>query len=198
MAKDAITASDVIRKVKVFVTRKEIVRTPCDVHDMIDDALRLGRIEARRRRVRIVVNRHPELSSILVDGLQITRVILNLVLNAVQAASGVPGRDPTVTISTAPRGRRHVQISVEDNGPWTPGSVRERMFQQFVTTREDGLGLGLAMSKSIVDHRSGQLDLDSDADRGTIFRVVLPVKGELPVRPPSYDAMPVYTGAGEV
>lgn len=195
IASDAQSAAETIRRIKAFVARREVVRQPCDVNQLVDDALHIARAEARRLGVRMQFDRHAHLPDITVDGILVTRVILNLVLNGIQAASEARQGRPAVSVTTAPAGEDSVEITITDNGPGIPAAVQERMYRQFVTTRREGLGLGLAKSKSIVEEHAGQLTFETTAGVGTRFHVVLPRAGEIPSRPPSSDSFPVYSAA---
>jgi signal transduction histidine kinase len=101
---------------------------------------------------------------------QMYQVVLNLVVNALQA---LPAKG-SIRLCTFVRGNGVVGFQVEDDGPGLPPSLRERIFQPFVTGREDGTGLGLAFVERIVKAHHGSIELHSEPNEGTIFRVTLP------------------------
>ncbi len=126
----------------------------------------------------------PDSRAAVIDKVLIQQVLLNLIRNAVEAMTGedggaapasrAPGR---LTVATAKRGER-VEISVADTGPGLPGRVRERLFQPFVTTKPDGLGVGLSICRSIVEAHGGELTVVSEAGAGTMFSFTVAGVGE--------------------
>jgi two-component system NtrC family sensor kinase len=151
-----------------------------DVNTLIDKMEFLIATEARKKNITISKNRTPNLPLVMVDAEQIKQVLLNLLLNAIQA---IP-REGQVWVETrvvqVPRDgtpERFVQIEVRDTGVGIPKENLERVFDPFFSTRPDGSGLGLAISYQIIHEHGGFIDLESEVGKGTSFRVHLPLKG---------------------
>jgi signal transduction histidine kinase len=149
-----------------------------DVNAIIEKIGFLIVTEARKKNITISKNFMPDLPAVNVDSEQIKQVLLNILLNAVQA---IPG-DGNIWIETRvvqiPReetSERFVQIEVRDSGIGIPKENLERVFDPFFSTRVDGSGLGLAISYQIVHEHGGFIDLESEVGKGTSFRVNLPL-----------------------
>jgi two-component system NtrC family sensor kinase len=151
-----------------------------DVNTLIDKIEFLIATEARKKSITISKNRTPNLPLVMVDAEQIKQVLLNLLLNAIQA---IP-REGEIWVETrvvqVPRNEtneRFVQIEVRDTGVGIPKENLERVFDPFFSTRPDGSGLGLAISYQIIHEHGGFIDLESEVGKGTSFRIHLPLKG---------------------
>jgi signal transduction histidine kinase len=105
-------------------------------------------------------------------------VLLNLVMNAIQAMATVSDRRRELAISITPAAPDHIQVTVEDTGPGLDPAVVQRIFDPFFTTKPDGLGLGLSISRSIIEAHGGQLWASLRAPHGTAFHFTIPVAGE--------------------
>jgi signal transduction histidine kinase len=127
-----------------------------------------------RRRVRVNSRLAAGIAPTSGDRVQLQQVLLNLVLNACEAMSATPVQDRELTISTSIDGGE-VLVVVSDRGPGIPEGQLERVFEPFVTFREHGLGLGLAISRSIVASHGGSIRAENDARGGATFRCRLPV-----------------------
>jgi len=110
-----------------------------------------------------------------VDPIQIQQVLVNLVSNALDAMRQTPPDRRKVEISTAGNGENEVRLSVRDHGTGIRYEVHERLFDQFFTTKEQGLGMGLAIVRSIVESHGGKIQAENVADGGALFYFTLPV-----------------------
>lgn len=136
------------------------------------DALRLVRAEARRREIALSEHLEADGSVVAIDGNQMKAAILNLLVNAFDAA-GPAGQ---VAVRTS-RDNGEVRIAIRDTGPGIPPEVEARMFDPYFTTKPDGTGLGLALTRTVVEQHGGRIEVDSTPDRGTTMTIVLPVNG---------------------
>ena len=117
---------------------------------------------------------------VLGDQVMLQQVVVNLVLNAFDAMADADTPADRRVLIEAVRGPAIVEISVRDSGPGVPVHLSGRLFEPFVTTKPNGLGLGLSIVSSIVAAHDGTVEVDSAPDRGSVFKVVLPLKGSLP------------------
>jgi len=150
---------------------------PQHVCEIIDRSLESVLAQTPNSKVR--VERHyAVVPEVLADEQLCERIFVNLIQNAYQAMDGAPdGREPVLSISVAPEtsaGRRGVGIAVDDTGPGVPPEAREQIFNPFFTTKQDGVGLGLAIVAKIVDDHRGSIKLENDPKPGAHFRIFLP------------------------
>ncbi|HXT14254.1 MAG TPA: ATP-binding protein [Gemmatimonadaceae bacterium] len=164
-------ASAIIKRVRALVRGEDLSSRPIDVNDVCRMAARLLRHEAQDRGVELVLSLDPRLPLFASDSVQLQQVVLNLALNALHAAES--SADPRVTIATRARDD-DIEIAVHDSGPGIPLDVRQHLFDSFFTTKPDGLGLGLAIVRSIVERHQGRVHADNAEGGGATFRVVMP------------------------
>ncbi|MCP3904647.1 MAG: PAS domain-containing protein [Planctomycetes bacterium] len=168
-------AAAIVRRVRLFVHKGEKVRTPTDVNQLVEETVPIIAVEARRSGPEIIIERAPELPAITLDPIQIQQVILNLARNGIEAMA--KGAEPgSLTIRTAPV-EDGVEITVRNTGPVIADEVAGRMFEAFYTTRPEGLGLGLAIARTIVEAHHGRLDMTGNDGAGVTFRFTLPATG---------------------
>jgi len=141
-----------------------------NVGDAIHDVAELVRTEASKRHVRLEARADPFLPSARIDPEQLRQVLLNLVMNAFQAMSDGGGH----LVVRAAQAAEGIRIRVRDTGPGIPSSVRERIFEPFVTTRPGGTGLGLAIVKRILDHHAASVEIRPAEGGGVVVEILLP------------------------
>ena len=124
----------------------------------------------------LVTTLDPQLPRVLGDRVQLQQVVLNLLLNAIQAAASHRAAAPSVSVVTSQSGTA-VRLLVSDSGPGIPPERMTRIFDPFFTTKPDGLGVGLSISRSIVEVHGGQLAAGNRASSGAEFVVTLPAEG---------------------
>ncbi len=171
----ALRAGEVLRRIRDFVRSGEMRRERVDVNEVVRAAVRLAALEASQRGVSVPMALAPGRLPVDVDRIQIEQVILNLVRNGLEAMSGAPAEASRLVIATAPSERGTVEVSVADTGNGFAPEVAERMFEPFFSTKRDGLGLGLSISRAIVEAHGGRLWATANAGRGATFRFTLPV-----------------------
>jgi signal transduction histidine kinase len=106
-------------------------------------------------------------------------VIINLVNNAIEAMGAIPARSRVLQIRTETDGEKSVTVSVEDTGPGIERDQLQRIFDAFITTKADGMGLGLAISRRIIEGHRGKLSASSDGKSGALFKIALPIFAKL-------------------
>jgi len=169
-------AGEVIRRVRALLRRGEIQRQALDVPQLIRDALTVAHGDLLVRQVDVSSRFEPMLPAVLGDRVQIQQVLLNLLLNAAEAMSGNVPRDRRIDISAA-RDADEVRISVADCGTGIEAERIESVFEAFHTTKSNGLGLGLAISRSIVIAHHGRMWATNNVHRGSTFHFTLPGTG---------------------
>lgn len=132
--------------------------------------------EARKSKVTIELNLDQTLDKIPLQTIQIQQVILNLAYNAIEAMSEISNNVRVLTIATAMAGNNAVTVTVADTGPGINDDIQDELFNPFITTKTSGMGLGLSISKGIIDMHNGTIFLNSNSGQGATFRFTLPLK----------------------
>jgi two-component system NtrC family sensor kinase len=145
-----------------------------DLNPVVEDALALARNRARASRIEVRTALDPALPRVMADADQIRQVVLNLVLNAIEA---MPAGGELRVASGVEAGSRTVVLSVADTGPGIPEAIRDRLFEPFFTTKKTGSGLGLSIVDGIVARHRGTIRIDTAVGRGTTVHVRLPLDG---------------------
>lgn len=172
--RDANRASDVIARIRSFLTRSKPHQAPVEVSDAIRDVLGIVQGEARAKRVTLVSAVAPSLPPVLGDRVQLQQVMLNLAMNGIEAMGAVSGRERILEIGARLEGSDEVRVYVRDTGPGLDGAQRQRAFDAFYTTKPHGMGMGLAISRSIVETHGGRLWVERNRGPGETFQFTLP------------------------
>ena len=173
VAEQASRAGNIIRRLRAFIEKRGPNRTDEDITRTIDEAIRLGQLNASERGIKLRVLFEQGLPSVSIDRVQIQQVLINLMKNAAEAMEGLPRRELTVTISRVTP--ELVQVSVADTGPGISEDMAEKLFQPFVTTKATGMGMGLSICRGIVEAHGGRLWLENNPGGGAVFRFNVPV-----------------------
>jgi len=175
-AKQALRAGDIIRHLREFVTKGETDKGPEDVNHLVEEAGALALVGSRERGIRSVFDFASGQSTVVADRVQIQQVLINLMRNAMEAMRDSPEKVLTVRTRVAEPG--WLQVEVEDTGPGISEEVAPRLFQPFVTTKSNGMGIGLSISRRIIESHGGELTVDRNAAGGATFSFTLPVFAE--------------------
>jgi PAS domain S-box-containing protein len=167
-------AGAVIDRLRALLRKDGIALHPVDLNDVAREVVDLAYGELASRRVTVKSTLPSTIPPVLGDRVQLQQVVLNLVLNACDAMNGTHATDRHLALSTM-ASDGFVELVVADRGPGIPDGQLERVFEPFVTFREEGLGLGLAISRSIVTAHGGSIRAENNADGGATFRCLLPV-----------------------
>lgn len=178
--RDDLLASEVIQQVRSLVGNHRTTLLPLDLHLLLADVLRLTGHEARSRGVTIARELSPGLPQPLGDRVQIEQLVVNLLLNAMDAMKDLPLARRSITLRTRRLPGSAVELSVEDQGHGIPPDQLDRIFDSFHTTKPDGMGLGLAISRSIAEAHGGRLTASNLPAGGAAFRLVLPANDPSP------------------
>ena len=168
-------AADVIKSIRAMFTKDKEVRAPLDVNELICEILALvhGQIDAQQ--VELNTQLIERLPQIVANRVQLQQVILNLVMNALEAMSSVTERPRVLRISSQAHNPHGVVVTVADSGTGIDPKNAERVFDAFFTTKSNGMGMGLSICRSIVEAHGGHLSVSPAQPHGSVFQVVLPV-----------------------
>ncbi len=166
-------AGQIIRHLRDLARKGEPQRTSVHVNYLVREIYRLLRPEARQQQITLLLDLAPDLDPVELDNIQIQQVILNFVRNGIDAVNASPSEKREIVIRTC-RSDDGIEIAVSDTGTGIAPEVAERVFEPFVTTKPHGLGIGLSISRSIVDAHGGRLWATPNAERGTTFHMFLP------------------------
>ena len=167
---DDVRAAEVIQRLRAMLLRGEISREPVDLANVIKDVLDLARIDLLTRHVSVDVICDPYLPLVLGDRIQLQQVVLNLVVNACEAMSAIDVHQRRISITARFEGSScEVMCAIHDRGAGVASDDLERIFQPFVTTKTQGLGMGLAICRTIIEAHGGRLWAENAADGGAMF-----------------------------
>lgn len=165
----------IVGKMRSFARRGELVTEPMKPQDCIADAVTLVEHEAYRQKTRIAIDVPANLPAIVGDRTQIQQVIVNIAYNAIQAMQAAKSPERRIAIAAAADGPEAVTFTITDSGPGIPDDVLPRIFEPFFSTKQEGMGLGLSICKTIVDEHGGRLWAATDSRQGASLSFSLPV-----------------------
>ncbi|MCO5084519.1 MAG: PAS domain S-box protein [Rhizobiaceae bacterium] len=171
-ARQSLRAGGIIRHLREFVMRGETEKAPEDIRKLIEEAGALALVGSRERGVRSVFDFSPGVATVMVDRVQIQQVLINLMRNAMEAMRDSERRELVIRTSSGDEGS--VVIEVSDTGPGISDEIAARLFQPFVTSKPGGMGIGLSISRRIVEAHGGELSASRNAEGGATFRFSLP------------------------
>jgi PAS domain S-box-containing protein len=174
IARDAQRASDVIQRIRALLTRGEIQKAALSVADLVSGVLSLLNEEARARGVSVICSEPIDVPLVLGDRVQLQQVILNLAINGIEAMCGASDQPRVLDIGAERHAQNEVCIKVRDFGPGLGPEQRERIFDAFYTTKPEGMGMGLAISRSIIDAHGGRLWAAPHPGGGETLQFTLP------------------------
>jgi PAS domain S-box-containing protein len=174
IAAQALRAGEIIRRLRSFIQKSELVRQRRQLNDIVHEALQFVANEARERQVDLHVVLASDLPIVEIDPVQIEQVILNLLRNALEAIYEAPGARPFLSVRTQLAGDR-IEFAVSDTGGGLAPQIADDVFEPFVTSKPEGLGMGLSICRSIVDAHGGRVWGTPNPERGMTFRFTLPV-----------------------
>ncbi|MEO1241865.1 MAG: PAS domain S-box protein [Pseudomonadota bacterium] len=164
--------SEIIRQMRDFLRMRKTAKSLHDLNQVIEEACVIALIGAQSEGVNVDMNLADDIGMAPLDRIQMQQVIVNLVRNAIDAMHGV--NEKTLTISTQ-KTEDSIEICVEDTGHGVSEDINKRLFEPFVTSKEEGMGIGLSLSKSIIDAHQGEITAKNKESGGCVFTVKLPV-----------------------
>ncbi len=173
-AAEALRAGEIIRRLRDFVARGETERAVESLPKLVEEASALALVGAKEHGIRVQHDFSPEIDLVLADKVQIQQVVLNLVRNAIDAMAGNGSGPRALTIAIAPADADMARVTVADTGPGIAADVADRLFQPFITTKRTGMGVGLSISRTIVEAHGGRIWAESHEGGGAVFGFTLP------------------------
>jgi two-component system, LuxR family, sensor kinase FixL len=183
-------ASEIVLRIRQLLRKRELEFEPYDLNGAASEVIRLLESDAVRRRVEILTEYGP-LPFVCGDRLQFQQVLLNLVMNGMDAIADAPAGRRQLTVRTARNGDGDAEITVIDTGHGIDPTDLPRLFDSFFTTKKDGMGLGLALSRSIVQAHRGRIWAENNPEGGATFKFALPVDADRGVRRAPVQSMPM-------
>jgi PAS domain S-box-containing protein len=174
---DGRRASDVVRGIRGMVKKQQLARRSVNLNEVVMDAWRMTSSDALLHSCQLETSLDPNLPAIDGDPVQLQQVVLNLAINAFDAMRDTPASKRKVLIATQSNGDGTVRTSVRDYGVGVPEEMQDRLFDPFFSTKTEGLGMGLAIVRSIVESHGGTITAENAAGGGTRFEFILPVNG---------------------
>jgi signal transduction histidine kinase len=175
--KDDQRAGEVIDRMRALLRREAVAMAPLDVREVLGDVAALLRPDAAARQVVLELAVPADLGPVRGDRVQIQQVLLNLILNAMDALDGLGDRSRSVSVTARRDEEGSVEFSVRDSGCGIAVDQLARIFEPFFTTKTKGIGMGLSLSRSLVEAHGGRLWAENNAGVGATFRFTLPIAG---------------------
>jgi len=172
----ALRAGQIIRRLRDLVSRGESERRIENLGKLIEEAGALALVGAKDHGIRVKFQFDPKIDLVLADKVQIQQVLLNLMRNAIEAMEQAPQRE--LIVSTAAGADGLVTISVADTGQGIAEDAKSQLFQPFFTTKRHGMGVGLSISRTIIESHGGEIWVEANPVGGTIFRFTLRTVGK--------------------
>ena len=157
IAADAHRAGEVIRRLRLFVRKRDVERSLIDTNELVGEVCQFLRFEIAHQEVDVDLRLSERLPRLEADAIGVQQVILNLVRNALDALAEIDPANRRLVIRTSLQAGRRAEVTVEDSGPGISGNLLEQVFEPFFTSKNAGLGMGLAISRSIIESHGGRI-----------------------------------------
>ncbi len=171
-ASQAERAGQIIRRLRSFIEKGTVERVEASLPEMVREAVDLATVGRAAEGVQIIFDLAPALPPVAIDKIQIQQVVVNLVRNAVDVLRGAERR--VLTVRTAAGKHGYQEVAVADTGPGIAPEIADQLFKPFVTTKTEGMGIGLSICRSIVEAHGGEIWTEPNPGGGTIFRFIVP------------------------
>ena len=175
IASQSKRAGEIVNRIKDFVKKRVTPHTKVNINDVVHETVRFTDLLIQRNHISLDLRLDTQLPFVLADPIQIEQVLINLACNAIESMQKVTNRQHRLIFQTLLRSDSFLEVSVSDTGEGLPDST-DKLFEPFYTTKQDGLGIGLSISHSIVEAHGGTLCAETNLDSGCTFKVALPIK----------------------
>jgi two-component system, LuxR family, sensor kinase FixL len=177
IVRDGNRASEVIKRIRAMLKKTAPQKSHLDINEAIREIIALAQSEARRNRVLLTADLAAGLPPVLADRVQLQQVALNLIINGIEAMRSVTDRPRNLLVRTQRDESGHVMVSVQDSGTGIDPQNVDRLFDAFYTTKSEGMGMGLSISRSIIEAHGGQLWALANNGHGATLQFTLPANG---------------------
>ena len=175
---DCNRAGEVIQRVRALAKRTNIQKVPIHINDIVDEVISLVQREMSNHRVSLRKELASALPKVFADRIQLQQVIINLVINSIEAMQSVTDRPRELTIRSRRDGEHQVLLTVKDCGVGISAENADRLFSAFFTTKPTGMGMGLSIGRSIIEAHGGRLWAEANLPHGAAFHFTLPLRQE--------------------
>jgi PAS domain S-box-containing protein len=172
---DGHRASQVISGIRAMLKKGSDAKEPLDINELVREVLMFARGEIENQRILVRTDLTENLSEVLVDRIQLQQVVLNLVMNGIDAMATLSNRARVLKLRSRQNGSSAVTLTVEDAGTGIDKSIIDRIFEAFFSTKPDGMGMGLSICRSIAVAHGGQLSVSPGHPHGSVFQLELPI-----------------------
>jgi signal transduction histidine kinase len=173
--KDDQRASGVIRRMRSLLRKQDLAPQSIEINEEVEEVLKLLSIDASARKVAMKFERTADLPRVRCDPVHLQQVILNLVLNGMEAMAYLPEEKRRIVVRTAPGDNGTVEVAVADSGPGIPVDRLPKLFEPFFTTKKEGMGMGLSIARTIVEAHHGQIWAENNSGGGATLCFTVPV-----------------------
>jgi C4-dicarboxylate-specific signal transduction histidine kinase len=173
--KEASRAAEIARRVRRFAQKRESQFSAVSLNHLVEEVVLFSKIELEHRHAKVALELAENLPSVMGDPVQIEQIIMNLVRNGLEAMEEMPEEDRCLAVKTRQDGDRMIRLEVCDRGTGVCSQDLERIFEPFVTTKIEGMGLGLTISRTLAEAHGGRLGVSTNQDQGCTFFFLLPV-----------------------
>jgi two-component system sensor kinase FixL len=170
---EAARAGEIIRRLRSFVQKQQPQPSGIDLNTVVNESMRMLAFDLRQARIELELNLESNLPPTFADSIQITQVLINLIRNALDAMQDDAAGPRRLVVTSRSAGADNVRVSISDSGPGIGDTEIHRLFDAFYTTKSNGLGIGLALCRMIIERHGGQIAASRNAQRGMTFAFTL-------------------------
>jgi two-component system sensor kinase FixL len=178
IARDGTRSGEIMHRLRNLLKKSEINQAPVVLNEVALEMVTLVQADFTAAGVSLSHDLARDLPWVMGDRIQLEQVVLNLLANGLEATKDLTGKVQTVQVTTRKEDDGGAGLTVRDSGPGLPPEILSRLFEPFFTTKAKGMGMGLAVSKSIIEVHGGRIWAESNKDRGAAFHISLPATGE--------------------
>lgn len=180
--RDDKRAGNVIDRMRALYKRRSVISSRVDMRELVEDTVALTRADANSRQVKLTVQMPVQLPHVQGDRVQLQQVLLNLILNGMDAMAGVPRTGRSLVVRASETRNKNLQVEVKDHGTGISPDYAAQIFEPFFTTKSNGMGMGLAISQTIIEAHGGDIWVESKGGEGATFTFILPPAGHAKVK----------------
>jgi two-component system sensor kinase FixL len=175
--KDDERASEVIHRMRTLLRKRKLVIQPVNIRELVEDVFKFVRTDALLRKTELRMALASEPLFALGDRVQLQQVLLNLIINSMEAIATTPEGKGYVALQAVRNDQGEIEVAVRDDGPGIPPDILPRLFEPFFTTKSSGMGMGISIARTIVQAHRGRIWAENNADGGATFRFTSPAAG---------------------